>query len=328
MPYVEGGSGADVASRYLAQGLRAAGCEVVLDRFHRYYQFAPRLLQRVPKPHGTEIVITNTWTGFAFKRRGTPLIAIEHLWVLDPVLDPYKTLAQRLYHRKLIRRNVRSTVRCADSLVAVSRYTAQAMARGLGIPAPQVILNAVDTEFFTPTRAPKSPARHRPVRLLFVGNLTRRKGADLLGPIMERLGPGFELQYTGGLRSGHSAFARLPQMRPLGRLDQEQVRAAYRQADLLLLPSRGEGLPLVVLESMACGTPVVAANASSLPEALAEGGGQLCRLDDPNHFATTIRALIPRLGSLSRQAREVAERRFSLPRMVAEFLSVFERLPP
>ncbi|MFN3594090.1 MAG: glycosyltransferase [Thiobacillaceae bacterium] len=67
---------------------------------------------------------------------------------------------------------------------------------------------------------------------------------------------------------------------------------AYRQADALLFPSRIEGLPLTVIEAMACGLPVIAAKSASLPEVVAHGAtGLLCPVDDVGAYVSAPRTL-------------------------------------
>jgi glycosyltransferase involved in cell wall biosynthesis len=61
-----------------------------------------------------------------------------------------------------------------------------------------------------------------------------------------------------------------------GRRDQTEIRAAYARATALVLPSTHEGMPLVLLEAMAAGTPVVAA---ALPEIVEVGGDAVLTVD-------------------------------------------------
>lgn len=111
-----------------------------------------------------------------------------------------------------------------------------------------------------------------------------------------------------------------------GGLDHQKVRAAYRRADLLLFPTRLEGLPLVALEAIACGTPVVAANATSLPEVIEpHSTGLLCRQDAPNDFAAAIRHLSTQpdtVRTMGLAARSAAESRFSLTHMALDYANL------
>ena len=329
MPFLAAGTGADVSTRYLAEGLRGRGHDVVLQAFSKRFEPAPWLLKGTAAPVGCDAIITNTWNGFAFARRGIPMVTVDRLFVLDPALSPYKSTAQKIYHNALIRSFVRRSALAADAVVAVSQYTADVFARQLALPHPQVILNAVDTDFFRPSGETGRPRAGRPWRLLYVGTLSRRKGADLLAPIMRALGSDYELRFTG-----HSSAAVLGKnlpanMHPLGSLSQEEVLAEYRSADLLVFPSRGEGLARAVMESLACGTPVVVTKASSMPEAVDETVGRLFSPDDTSEIVAAVRSITTStetLGSLSANARQRALSRFALDRMLDDFEGLLSTL--
>ncbi len=326
MPFIEGGSGADVSTRYLAEILKSLGVEVHLQKFHSYYQFVPWLLSSIKKPEGTNLILTNSWNGFVFARKDSKLVVVDRLCVNDPTLERYKSFAQRIYHDYLVKKYVTLSANAADSLVAVSNYTASLYPQELGLEKPQVILNAVDTDFFKPLA--KKCLSSGKFRILFVGNLSKRKGVDLLGGIMQRLGENYELFYTAGLR-GNALQNSSHNMFQLGVLNQEEMREQYQLADILLCPSRGEGLSRAVMESLACGTPVVATNISSMPEAVNDEVGALCSLDDVGSFVDAIKKITKDKESYSQMslnARERAIERFSLSRMANEYIQIFERL--
>jgi alpha-maltose-1-phosphate synthase len=329
LPYTRGGSGTDVFTIALAHGLRARGHTVTCQAFPHKLQYAPWLLRAAKAPPLTDVTIANTWNAFAFKRPGVKLIAVEHLVVLDSALRPYKSLYQHIFHRSLVALFERKTRATADAIVAVSRYTAEAYRRAIGKPVDTVILNGVDTNYFTPHVTPRVRKAPQPFRLLYVGNMTRRKGADLLPGIMADLGDGYELAYTAGIRT-KSPLPNFANMRPLGRLDHEQLREEYRRADALLLPSRLEGLPLSALEALACGTPVIAANTTSFPEVITHGEeGLLCAKDDVRAFAAAAR-LLQAHPAKHCQFADAARRRacaeFSLDRMVRDYEELCAKL--
>jgi len=329
VPYLKAGSGADVSTRYLAEGLEKAGIEAVLQGFHRYFEFMPWLLSGIPAPENTDIILTNSWNGYAFSRKGIPMVTVDRLFILDPLLNYYKNMLQKIYHNVLIKPYIKASVKRSHAVVAVSEYTAGVMSDILRIPRPRVILNAVDTDFFTPSPEKTENNDRKPFRLFFSGNLSRRKGADLLSPIMQRLGKGFELYYTAGLRKKELPGSIKGLMHPLGSLTQAQMRQQYRRADLLLFPSRGEGLSRAIMESLACGTPVVTSNVSSMPEAVTPEVGRLCRPDNPDAFANAIKELASdpvRLNVNRAAARERAEKFFELKRMVEDYVNLFQML--
>ncbi|WP_157862464.1 glycosyltransferase family 4 protein [Nitrosococcus halophilus] len=329
LPYTQGGGGSDVFTHILAKGLRKRGIDAVEQPFAHHLQYVPWLLRKAVPPPGTDLTLTNTWNGLAFKRPGIKLVTVEHLFVLDPALRPYRSFAQGVFHQSLVRYFEHSSHRASEVQVAVSQYAANAHHRILGNPKPRVILNGIDTHFFTPPKEKNAPAASRPFRLLFVGNLTRRKGVDLLPPIMDALGEGFELEYAAGLRTTRT-LAGLKNARNLGSLDHEQVRQAYRRADVLLFPTRLEGFGYAAAEAMACGTPVVATRVSSLPEVVQDGlTGVLCPVDDVGAFVSAIRTLArdkQRRMDMGRAARAWTVEHFDLDGMIGEYVRLCESL--
>jgi glycosyltransferase involved in cell wall biosynthesis len=214
-------------------------------------------------------------------------------------------------------------------LVAVSEYTAQQTERAFGIRRPVVIHNGIDLD--GPFQPDKSRLPAEPFRLLFVGSWSIRKGVDLLGPILQELGARFELCITatrGQLRS----VKELPTTtRFLGRVSgPAEIAALYREADALLFPTRLEGLPLVAIEAMACGLPVVATRGSSLPELVGDGvSGLLCEQDDVKGFAAAVRRLAED-QTLWQQMRLAArariEAQFSLEVMIERYADLYQEL--
>ena len=86
-------------------------------------------------------------------------------------------------------------------MTAVSKFTAATAKAELGYRGDvRVIYNGIDTDAFTP--APRGGSADGIVKVLFSGNLTRRKGADLLPKIAERVAPSVRILYTQGLRPG------------------------------------------------------------------------------------------------------------------------------
>ena len=329
LPYVRGGSGIDVYTKLLARGLETAGHKVVLQEFPHNYQYAPWLLRGVPTPPDPDIVVANSWNGFAFAGRAIPLVVVEHHCVFDPNYRPYRSFPQALFHETFVRRWAVRSFKAASAIVTVSNYTRDSLAEALRVEASDVIYNGIDTDFYCPDPSQVSAKSAGRFRLLFVGNLSRRKGADLLPKILTTLGDGYELHYTGGLRSD-SRLADFPNAHALGRLSSKQLREVYRQASVLIFPSRLEGFGLAAAESMACGTPVVGSRQSALAEIVDDGEtGILCAMNDVDAFVSAIRGLrddTQRLSRLGQNARATAAKRFSVDTMSAHYLELFSRL--
>jgi glycosyltransferase involved in cell wall biosynthesis len=168
----------------------------------------------------------------------------------------------------------------ADAVVTVGTDLKEAMVRQ-GIPASKIHIayRGVDTSLFFP--GDRGQARQRlgipdPCSiLLYVGRLEFVKGVDvLLGAAadLRRRGRQFRLFLAGDGPERRSLEAQCRAMELsrtvtfLGAMRQEHLGDWYRAADLTVLPSRSEGIPNVLRESLACGTPFVASNVGGIPE--------------------------------------------------------------
>lgn len=289
-PSIAAGSGSDVYVERLAQGLRERGVQAEITWFPHRYEFAPALMARAKPPAGTTLIHANSNSGFPFRRAGLPLVVTEHHYVLDPAYRPYKSLAQELYHRLWIGPCLRRSYAAADAIVTPSRFTAGVLQAAFPALAPQAIPNWLDADRFAP--GPDLPGERTapPFRLLFVGNASRRKGADMVLALAQRLGSDFEILCTAGLRGEGGLVA--ANIRVLGRLSEDGLVAAYRQADAVLVTSRYEGFGYSALEAMACARPVVGFRCGAIAEVVEEGRtALLADIDDLDALESHCRAL-------------------------------------
>jgi glycosyltransferase involved in cell wall biosynthesis len=111
---------------------------------------------------------------------------------------------------------------------------------------------------------------------------------------------------------------------------QADVRSVVGAADVMVLPSRAEGMPLAVLEAMAIGTPVIASAVNGVPEALEhEVTGFLVPPADADALARAILAAfsdMSRLRRVAASARQKVEREFAATRTVREFDELYQDL--
>ena len=172
----------------------------------------------------------------------------------------------------------------------------------------ELVQNGVDTECFHP--APRG-ARGKPA-LLFVGRFVEKKGLPVLRELAQRL-PQAQWRFAGWGALDPARWG-LPNVSVTYNATREQLRALYQAADLFVLPSVGEGFPLSVQESMACGTPALVGEdtADGAPEAgellLRErvGGADTGewwarRIETLLAAPATLEALRPRVAAFARE---------------------------
>lgn len=119
-----------------------------------------------------------------------------------------------------------------------------------------VIPYGVDTERFAPGTSSRDDGTFR---VLFVGQIGQRKGMSYLLKAYERFRrPNSELHIVGSFVAGHEVFGRFRHLfRHTPNVPQGELPALFGEADVFVFPSLIEGMPLVVLEAMACGIPVI-----------------------------------------------------------------------
>lgn len=320
-PAIRAGSGTDVFTERLAEGLQKRGIKAEITWLPHRAEYAPWTIAKPQPPAWANIVHVNTWLHRRLLPSDIPIVATMHHCVHGEEVAPFKTPAQALYHRLWVRSLEQAVLRRANQIVAVSRYTAEHTKSVFQISDFGVIPNGIDLE--GPFQFTERTSPRKTFRLLFVGNWSARKGVDLLAPIMTLLGENFELLYTGSPSGKTSA-----NMHAVGKPESTtELVTLYQEADALLFPSRLEGFGLVALEAQACGLPVIATRGSALPEVVEDRAtGLLCPQDDIQAFAGAARklAMTPGLWLEMRQAaRKRVESRFSLDAMIDLYLDVY-----
>jgi glycosyltransferase involved in cell wall biosynthesis len=316
------GNGAHVVHQMLEAGIPGYR----LCSYNPWWTVVPPALSLLCRATRQDIVHTTPDYAIFNTRRDVPLVITFHNYVLDAYMADYSSPVQRLNYATGLKWFTERACRRANVITAVSRFTAQLVNTEL---SPQknirVIYNGIDERGFSPAKT--GPRSGKTVKVLFSGNLSRRKGVDLLPGILEQLNPGVELMYTTGLRCKHRLPAH-PSLSCVGQVPYPDMPELYRQADLLLFPTVREGFGLAAAEAMACGLPVVATDCSSLPELVVDGkGGFLCPAGDTKQFAARINELAES-AALRRQMGEYnrarVEEKFTLQRMVNEYRELFE----
>ena len=199
------------------------------------------------------------------------------------------------------RRLILQAARQAAAIVTVSEALRRALI-DLGVDGGKIVTlrNGVDLERFQPrdrTAARDALGVTGPL-VVSVGNLVGLKGHDLIIRALADVADATLLiAGDGGERSALSSLARASgvadRVRLVGRLPQETLADLYSAADALVLASSREGWPNVLLEAMACGTPVAATRVGGVPEIVTKPeAGVLIDERTPGGIAAALRTLL------------------------------------
>jgi glycosyltransferase involved in cell wall biosynthesis len=231
---------------------------------------------------------------------------------------------------RLPRRMIRWAANNADHVIAVCNALRDEVI-ALGVPPERVssLRNGVDLKLFHPHARPaEAPAQ--PFTLLAVGHLVPVKGQERIIGALPLL-PDVRLRIAGD-GPDRAKLVQLAQelgvsdrVTFLGAVRQPELVQHYSQADALVLASSREGWANVLLESMACGTPVVASRVYGTPEVVAapEAGVLMDELSAPGVAAAVkrLRAAYPDRSATRRYAE-----RFSWDDTTAGQLAIFDAL--
>jgi len=294
--------------------------------YHPYRTVLPLSLLPIGRKPKPTLIHTTPDYGLFHARKDVPLVLTFHNYVLDAFMQAYSSPLQNLHYQTDLKWFTKKSVSLASTITAVSQFTADLVSKEMALKKTiKVIYNGIDEATFRP----KKKSAQKKIRVLFSGNLTERKGAQWLLPILDKLNNNIEIIYTAGLR-GKGDLGFHSRLLNAGKVEYCDMPQLYQSADILLFPTVREGFGLAAAEAMACGLPVVATNCSSLPELVDEGkGGFLCGLGDVDDFAAKINLLADNeivRREMGDYNRAKVEQMFTLSRMVAEYEELFERV--
>ncbi|MEO8042943.1 MAG: glycosyltransferase, partial [Acidobacteriota bacterium] len=224
------------------------------------------------------------------ERYNVPFVITEHAsWT--PWMDNYPKV-----HRQAVWAAERSALH-----IAVSRFARQTIAYYTGDSNKlRIVPNGVDVEVFTPRT---NGDRMDPNQILYVGFMRHVKGVDVLLKAMQRLvkrNSKLKLVLVGGGIYRHSqaqesdlhAMARELGIEKnvsfVGIKTPSEVASYMRQSAVLVLPSRTETFGAVLVEALACGTPVVATTCGGTVDIVDDSVGRLVPKENPDKLAKAI----------------------------------------
>lgn len=219
--------------------------------------------------------------------------------------------------------------RCAEQVIAVSPSTAASLMADSGVPKERisVIPAGVDTEWLQP---PVDGAERDTI--LFAGRLIPAKGVQYFVAMFRTLSkehPSLVAEVCGDGVLFPAAVGAAEQfdgrLRVLGRVPDDELRDCYRRARVFVMPSRFEGLGLVALEAMACGTPVVGMDVPGLRD-MRDTGITLVAPDDQKGLHDEVNRLLldgARWRELSAQGVEVVRSTYAWGAVVPQIAEVY-----
>ncbi len=258
-----------------------------------------------------------------------PVEKSKYKWARNPLLMAILDLLLAGIHKR------------ADWIIAIDApCLLQAKENGAGDKVT-LLMNGVDTSLFRTDEVLRKDSRARlglgsdEKAILFVGRLEDLKRVDRAIGAMELLRREKESGYRLIVAGDGTLRRRLERatlqkglekcVMFLGYVDRSRLPGLYNAADALILPSEIEGTPMVVLESLACGTPVVASNAGGIPSLVFDGvNGMLLGEASPENISSGLENILGK--GLSRQAVSKTVQEHSAKKAVERLEAIFMNL--
>jgi glycosyltransferase involved in cell wall biosynthesis len=222
---------------------------------------------------------------------------------------------------------------CFDGVIVESQHMARFVGDSTLKPDPRVriVESGIDLDLFSPGR--RGPGEE-PLRIGYISRLSPEKNPlgfiDLFERLAERL-PRLVATIAGDgpmadeVRTRAKASPAAKRLTYLGRVP--DVAEALRAVDALVVPSKLDGRPNIVMEANASGVPVIGAPVGGIPELIAEGvNGYLADPSETDRMATWLRGWgedPSLLAAICSSSREYAEARFDRRRMISDYAAAF-----
>ncbi len=220
----------------------------------------------------------------------------------------------------------------AGGVVCITDYTRKQVAAAAR--KTWIVPNAVDHRFFDIPLRPSSPPR-----LLCVGTIYPLKNQNLLLAAAAAIPSEipFEIHFFGHVDEASpygkeflTRVAASPRFSYRGFADRDELRREFSEASGVLLPSLEDNCPMVVLEGMAAGVPVLAGNVGGVPELITDGvTGLLCDTSSAEAVNLALLRLLsrgPELDGIVQRARVAARERFHPTAIAEQHLAIYREI--
>jgi 1,2-diacylglycerol 3-alpha-glucosyltransferase len=263
---------------------------------------------------------------------GLPLVGSFHTLVADATHYISDRRIAKALTKRIAWRYLEWYYNYCDATLAPSA-SVKALLEQHGIKRVRIVPNGIDTQRFSPGDAHALRAKLGGSVVLHVGRLVLEKNLELLINAAKRVvrempGCRFVVLSDGPARERYLRRVEALRLREhfvfTGEVSAGELLAFYRCADVLAIPSKFETQGLVVLEAMACGTPVAGADYGAIPDFVKDGyNGYLFDANSASECAETIiKALHNKSSAMRRNARKTAER-YSVQRCTDALLAAY-----
>jgi teichuronic acid biosynthesis glycosyltransferase TuaC len=272
------------------------------------------------------------------KRYSKPFVLTQHNTFIeyDNIFDSIERLNDLAIGKE--------TLKEADKIIAVSNATKDyVLSLGAKPEKVKVLHNGVDLVKFRPLDGKREEIRRKlgiskdAVVVLTVRRLVYKNGIDTLietANIAVKKNPKIIFLVVGKGPDFNNVQLRIEQLgieknfRLTGFVKDEDLPFYYNAADFFVLPSKsGEGLPLVALEAMACGLPVIATNVGGIREILMKDYGKLVPPNNPELLAKAILEFSDiDFSSRKKEMRAIMEEKYSWDKNVERLIEIYEEL--
>jgi glycosyltransferase involved in cell wall biosynthesis len=272
------------------------------------------------------------------KKYSKPLVLTQHNTFIEyeSIWDSFERLNDLVIGKEVLKD--------ADKIIAVSNATKNyVLSLGADPEKIKVLHNGVDLNRFKPKTGIKEDTRKKlgipkdATVVLTVRRLVYKNGIDTLiesAEIAIKKNPTVIFLVVGTGPDFNEVKTRIKQMgieknfRLTGFVSDEDLPFYYNAADFFVLPSKsGEGLPLVALEAMACGLPVIATNVGGISEVMVKDYGKVVPPNAPSILAEAILEFSHmELSALKKGLRIMMEQKFSWDKNVEQLAEIYEEL--
>lgn len=304
----------------------ASRCHIVSSvQFSRSLSLLPKLggallstqqeLAAIARRHSIDVLHATSLKAMAYAwSLGSRVPVVWHHHDILPA-----TLANNLWARGLASRA--ALILCPSEATRSSLLIA-------GVPAgkSKVLRNGFRVEEWSPRATRLEGA---PVQLGYIGELSRRKGVDRLSLILDKLTGLGEVKLTvAGEGLSDPAFAARAKSELAARgatlLGQvKDTRPLYSSFDMLLVPSRQDPLPTVIVEAGLSGVPVVGARAGGIPEMIVDGKNGFL-FDTEEQAALAVGRVMERWRELAAGSRELAVELYDIEKLTRQLISHYQ----